>query len=81
MTVNESGFLLKPCPFCGSHATLFRRGDRRPAWRDSLNNWTPRCGNRKCIGYTIRLYFDTKQKAIDAWNRRAIDVLMEDDGK
>ena len=63
---------LKPCPFCGGEATL---------WKDCLADrpWHILCGCGGRVGY-----FVTKEEAVTAWNRRVGDDLMErmeDDGK
>lgn len=56
---------LKPCPFCGGEA-------------DCNNNAVMQGGKLKwateCLGCgVITDCFDTKQEAIEAWNRRADD--------
>lgn len=48
---------LKPCPFCGGEAALFEQNCDRP-WHVLCY-----CGGR--VGW-----FETKQEAIEAWNRR-----------
>ena len=48
---------LKPCPFCGNAAEL------------SEASWQPWCPFCYCIH--LGVFYKTKQKAIDAWNRRA----------
>ena len=54
---------LKPCPFCGSGEIKIR---------NIMNGWVCGCGTTDCIGqnFHIRKY-ETKEKAIEAWNRRA----------
>ena len=48
---------LKPCPFCGGEAHFVNN-----------DNWIA-CGD--CGAETS--YFDTKEEATEAWNRRAND--------
>lgn len=62
---------LKPCPFCGGKAKT------QSFYRDH------RVYCRTCNASTM-CYYETKEKAIAAWNRRVGDDLMErmvDDGK
>ena len=62
---------LKPCPFCGGRAII------RQIPEDFLpyDKFAPCCDNHKCvafyIGYCDEGIYDTKTKAVEAWNRRA----------
>ena len=52
---------LKPCPFCGGEAEMF------PYY---FNEWHIGCGKCSCdMGV-----FDTKEEAIEAWNKRVGEV-------
>ena len=56
---------LKPCPFCGGKAFFF---SKRYAIGKTYNAY---CGNEDCaVGPRTRAYFE-KEKAAEAWNRRA----------
>ena len=50
---------LKPCPFCGEEAVIY-------IWNGGEG--TPRCKQCRC---QIDDFFDKKEEAIAAWNRRA----------
>ena len=54
---------LKLCPFCGGKAVL----------TESVNTQTFRveCMNSGCYCYKTLVSFPDKEKAIEAWNRRA----------
>ena len=54
---------LKPCPFCGRDGRIIR----------VYGYFVPYCTNESCILYKIDVCYDTKEKAIEAWNRRASD--------
>jgi hypothetical protein len=60
---------LKPCPFCGVKAEV----EQIPSavW----DKFVAHCKSVKCIafyvGYCDEGIYDTKTKAIEAWNRRA----------
>ena len=55
---------LKPCPFCGGEATLIDDGFGRYFVECSMSD-----GICKVIPRTWS--YDTKEEAIEAWNRRA----------
>ncbi len=52
---------LKPCPFCGGLAEVYE--DEVWYWE-----WKVECKND--IRHRLE-YFDTKEEAIEAWNKRA----------
>ena len=53
---------LKPCPFCGGEAVMRE-------WSGGLKYFRVECSNTdSCDCHGIA--YDTKQKAIAAWNRR-----------
>ena len=62
---------LKPCPFCGGEAEV----EQIPSavW----DKFVAHCKSSKCIafyiGYCDEGIYDTKTKAIEAWNGRAGD--------
>lgn len=62
---------LKPCPFCGGKAEV----EQIPGavW----DKFVAHCKSSKCIafyiGYCDEGIYDTKTKAIEAWNRMAED--------
>lgn len=53
---------LKPCPFCGSEAHIYRH--------PTIGNYAPACNNDRCEVYWQREY-GTEAEAIAAWNTRA----------
>lgn len=54
---------MKPCPFCGGEAKLEHyEGD----------GYLPMCSVEGCCGM-VEIWFDTPEKAIEAWNRRVKD--------
>lgn len=55
MNVNEK---LKPCPFCGGEAITLE---------NMIGNYRVECYH--CFAHTF--YEDSKEKAIEEWNRRA----------
>ena len=66
---------LKPCPFCGSHGIL-EGGDFIGGWNEKTGPrpYMAECSNQDCIAsYMIGAVYDTKEEAIEAWNRRADD--------
>ena len=55
---------MKPCPFCGSEATIEHK--------NVLETWIVECSNTNCpASYMIGNDYDTEEEAIEAWNRRA----------
>lgn len=56
---------LKPCPFCGDVAEMYKT-PHIPKETD----YTPRCTNPSCCGRTTKKYL-TEETAIYMWNRRA----------
>jgi hypothetical protein len=53
---------LKPCPFCGSAASLFPSSDHSTAWEGG-------CSNADCVALAI-VWEPSKTLAVAAWNRR-----------
>lgn len=64
---------LKPCPFCGGEATISSVPE------GTWDKFIPHCKSVGClafyIGFSDEGLYGTKEKAIEAWNRRV------DDGK
>lgn len=57
---------LKCCPFCGAKGTVRQK--------DNLGTWIAECSGWECpASYMIGMDYDTKEEAIEAWNRRAGD--------
>ena len=57
---------LKPCPFCGSKASLHEKPAKQA--------WIVECTNGTCpASYMIGWDYETEKEAIEAWNRRAKD--------
>ena len=55
---------LKPCPFCGSNAVINQKRN--------LYTWIAECSNTNCpASYMLGMDYDTKEEAVEAWNRRA----------
>ena len=55
---------LKPCPFCGGEATIYE--DRH---ENITYGYTVACDN--CCA---TVFADTEKEAIEAWNKRVIEV-------
>ena len=53
---------LKPCPFCGCY----------PILRQDASDWKVECIGEGCECLPSTWFWDTKEDAIKAWNRRAI---------
>lgn len=51
------------CPFCGQRPAVYEYCDN-----DGAEQWVVACGNDECGEVTFQR--DTRQEAIDAWNRR-----------
>lgn len=51
----------KPCPFCGKEPRIY--GDKPQAYIA--------CVNEKCPVNSETIFFQTREEAIEAWNRRA----------
>ena len=64
--IYESSSLLKDCPFCGNEVGVYERG----GYDDYETYWVIECdvceAGMEC--------FETREAAIDAWNRRATDA-------
>lgn len=61
---------LKRCPFCGKLAQIEKRDSvwQKKTW------FSVRCNTSQCCGHPREPYeYDTKEKAVKAWNRRAKD--------
>ncbi|MBR1602554.1 MAG: Lar family restriction alleviation protein [Synergistaceae bacterium] len=56
--MNEAKIKLKPCPFCG--------GESKVIGSDKYSDYCATCS--KC--WTTSNYFDSREKAAEAWNRR-----------
>ena len=52
---------LKPCPFCGEIPKIYKR----------VHFFVVECHNTKCQVMPETRIMDTKEKAAEAWNRRA----------
>lgn len=59
---------LKPCPFCGGEATLSY---------NTAYGFCPWCDNTDCILNDLTHGYETEEEAIEAWNRRAEDVIYK----
>ena len=60
---------LKPCPFCGGEAFAFM-GTEALVWRQMEEEMMIECKNTQCL-IRPRTPWTSKEKAIEAWNRRA----------
>ena len=58
---------LKLCPFCGSKAEVIKTRSGRNF------RYSPGCNTQWCMGHwwMTGKGFETEEKAIEAWNRRA----------
>lgn len=58
--------VIKPCPFCGKAAKIFQfESDDKRCCID--------CGDRSGnCGCGLDKWFDTREEAIEAWNKRAL---------
>ncbi len=57
---------IKPCPFCGELPGI---SQDEYTHKDGIF-WTVECMNEDCRVYVKTDNFDTKEKAIEAWNIR-----------
>ena len=59
---------LKPCPFCGGGAYIHKR----------LNTpyYAAVCNNTKCPGHNLYVLYWNETEAVEAWNRRVFDPLV-----
>lgn len=54
---------LKPCPFCGNKGEIEHKRN--------LFTWIVQCSNNSCpASYMIGMDYDTKEEAVENWNRR-----------
>lgn len=60
-----------PCPFCGSHGTLFASSSHSTAWEGGCSNL-----DRECPGRDV-IWEKTKEAAIARWNDRPSDPTAE----
>lgn len=70
---------LKPCPFCGQKALVFRR----PKWRNNPIMFLVQCDrvgptDETSIPCASGRPFNTKEEAVTAWNTRPSDKLRQD---
>lgn len=56
---------LKPCPFCGGEAEIYKKLDNY-----FPDRYYPRCLTQHCIGRNRTTYYRTEEAAIKAWNKR-----------
>ena len=60
---------IKPCPFCGGEGII----NEIPPHTHMIATWMPDFGGEsfiECDGCTCAISADTKEKAIELWNRR-----------
>jgi Lar family restriction alleviation protein len=76
MTDNE----LKPCPFCGGGAAVLYHQSNKYTDYDGDYVYCMKCGCRtrlyECFNGTGKTHKDTEKEAINAWNNRANDDLI-----
>lgn len=61
---------LKPCPFCGRKPSKVRE-NHHPSINATFYSVECKAPSSKCGTNPRTRYFTTKEKAIEAWNRRA----------
>jgi hypothetical protein len=61
---------LKPCPFCGSRASIHRITIGRVG--DEYHIFKPACISKTCVCKTTGLYFESIEAAVSAWNNRSL---------
>ena len=54
---------LKTCPFCGGEVTV--------DYNEYTNKYSIACGSPECSLCVVTYSCDTKEQAIEIWNRRA----------
>lgn len=52
--------VLKPCPFCGREGRIIY----------VYGLFVPYCKNESCILYNLDTCYNTREKAIEEWNKR-----------
>jgi hypothetical protein len=60
---SPSEFALLGCPFCGVEPDVFET---------NMHGWAVACYNPDCIFKPSRFDLETREKAIELWNKRAI---------
>ena len=63
---------LKPCPFCGGKA------ERKETYKITgsgrlMPQYYIKCGNGRCGLYVATCNRDTKEEAVEIWNRRVTE--------
>ena len=61
--------VLKPCPFCGGRAEQ-KETYKYVGLGKSIPQYYVRCGNSDCGLYVATCNMDTKEEAVEIWNRR-----------
>lgn len=65
---------MKPCPFCSAPAKAIERSNPMSKWRWSVDCTSTTCGMSGPVE-------DSKQRAVQAWNRRATTQPAEQGGR
>ena len=60
---------LLPCPFCGSEAEIFPRAHIENQ-TDNVGEWAVVCQNPDAECNARILYCNSKEEAVEQWNRR-----------
>ena len=55
--------VLKPCPFCGGEAKIMKH-----LFNNQSTSYGVKC--KRCLAETFQ-FFKSREKAVEAWNRRA----------